>query len=56
VGLGEKVTDTDPQKTGVALLKSCSQEAGDVLSIKTASLLNALTWRIGITRINFISP
>lgn len=44
--LGEKVSDTDPQKTGVAPLKSHAHDAGDTASAKTASVLNALTARI----------
>jgi 2,3-bisphosphoglycerate-independent phosphoglycerate mutase len=47
--LGEKVTDTDPQKTAVAPLKSRAQEPGDALSTKTANLLNALSGRIQAT-------
>lgn len=44
--LGDKVSDTDPQKTGVAPLKSHAHDAGDTASTKTASVLNALTRRI----------
>lgn len=44
--LGEKVSDTDPQKTGVAPLKSHAHNAGDTASARTASVLNALTSRI----------
>lgn len=44
--LGEKVSDTDPQKTSVAPLKSHAHDAGDTASAKTASVLNALTARI----------
>ncbi len=44
--LGEKVSDTDPQKTGVAPLKSHAHDAGDTASANTASVLNALTARI----------
>ena len=45
-GLGEKVSDTDPQKTGVAPLQSHAHDAGDNSSAKTASLLNTLSARI----------
>jgi 2,3-bisphosphoglycerate-independent phosphoglycerate mutase len=45
-GLGDKVSDTDPQKTGVAPLRSHPYEAGDAASAKTARVLNALTARI----------
>ena len=45
-GLGEKVTDTDPQKTGVAPLKSHAHDAGDAPSDKTAKVLNTLSQRI----------
>jgi len=44
--LGDKVSDTDPQKTGVAPLKSHAHDAGDTASTKPASVLNALTRRI----------
>ncbi|GIW36721.1 MAG: putative 2,3-bisphosphoglycerate-independent phosphoglycerate mutase [Meiothermus sp.] len=45
-GLGEKVSDTDPQKTGVAPLPSHPHNAADAASAKTARVLNALTARI----------
>ena len=45
-GLGDKVSDTDPQKTGVAPLQAQALEAGDTASAKTASVLNTLTTRI----------
>ncbi|MCS7069723.1 MAG: phosphoglycerate mutase, partial [Meiothermus sp.] len=45
-GLGEKVSDTDPQKTGVAPLPSHPHDATDAASAKTARILNALTARI----------
>jgi len=45
-GLGDKVSDTDPQKTGVAPLQAQALEAGDAASAKTASVLNTLTTRI----------
>lgn len=44
--LGDKVSDTDPQKTGVAPLKSHALYADDAASAKTARVLNALTARI----------
>ncbi len=45
-GLGEKVSDTDPQKTGVAPLPSHPHDPTDAASAKTARVLNALTARI----------
>lgn len=45
-GLGDKVSDTDPQKTGVAPLQAQALEASDTASAKTASVLNTLTARI----------
>lgn len=45
-GLGEKVSDTDPQKTGVAPLPSHPHDATDAASAKTARVLNTLTARI----------
>ncbi|GIW33508.1 MAG: putative 2,3-bisphosphoglycerate-independent phosphoglycerate mutase [Meiothermus sp.] len=45
-GLGEKVSDTDPQKTGVAPLPSRPHDETDAASAKTARVLNALTARI----------
>lgn len=44
--LGEKVSDTDPQKTGVAPLKSHAHAGGDSASDTTARVLNTLTARI----------
>lgn len=45
-GLGEKVSDTDPQKTGVAPLPAHPHDPSDAASAKTARVLNALTARI----------
>jgi 2,3-bisphosphoglycerate-independent phosphoglycerate mutase len=45
-GLGDKVSDTDPQKTGVPPLQSHAHHPGDAASAKTASILNALSERI----------
>lgn len=45
-GLGEKVGDTDPQKTGVAPLQAQAHQAGDAASAKTARVLNALSAQI----------
>ncbi|MBO1435919.1 2,3-bisphosphoglycerate-independent phosphoglycerate mutase [Meiothermus sp. CFH 77666] len=45
-GLGEKVSDTDPQKTGVTPLASHPHDPTDAASAKTARVLNALTARI----------
>ncbi len=42
-GLGEKITDTDPQKTGVAPLKSHAHDTGDTAADKAAGVLNKLT-------------
>lgn len=44
--LGEKVTDTDPQKVGVLPLKSHAHDSQDSASDTTAGVLNALTARI----------
>lgn len=44
--LGEAVSDTDPQKTGVAPLQSHAHHSHDERSQKTAQVLNALTQRI----------
>lgn len=44
--LGEHVTDTDPQKTGVAPLRSEAKEATDARSLLTARVLNTLSDRI----------
>lgn len=45
-GLGEKVSDTDPQQTGVAPLQARAHQAGDMASAKTARVLNALAAQI----------
>jgi 2,3-bisphosphoglycerate-independent phosphoglycerate mutase len=45
-GLGEHLTDTDPQKTEVAPTISQAQNPSDTASAKTAALLNDLTKRI----------
>lgn len=44
--LGEKVSDTDPQKTGVPPLESHVHNPGDAASARTAAVLNALSARI----------
>ena len=38
--LGERVSDTDPQKTGVAPLESRAHDAGDTASARTAPITN----------------
>ncbi|MFZ5993025.1 MAG: 2,3-bisphosphoglycerate-independent phosphoglycerate mutase [Deinococcota bacterium] len=45
-GLGDKVTDTDPQKTGVPPLQSHAHDPNDTASAKTAAILNTLSERI----------
>ncbi|WP_018467790.1 2,3-bisphosphoglycerate-independent phosphoglycerate mutase [Calidithermus timidus] len=44
--LGERVSDTDPQKTGVPPLESRVHHPGDAASARTATVLNALSARI----------
>lgn len=44
--LGERVSDTDPQKTGVPPLESHVHNPGDAASARTAAVLNALSARI----------
>ncbi|WP_027892100.1 2,3-bisphosphoglycerate-independent phosphoglycerate mutase [Calidithermus chliarophilus] len=44
--LGEKVSDTDPQKTGVAPLQAHAHDPADAASARTAAVLNALSARI----------
>jgi 2,3-bisphosphoglycerate-independent phosphoglycerate mutase len=44
--LGEKVSDTDPQKTGVPPLQAHVHNPGDAASARTAAVLNALSARI----------
>jgi len=43
--LGEAVSDTDPQATGVPPLSAAPREAGDTGSAKTAEVLNAFSER-----------
>ncbi len=43
--LGEAVSDTDPQATGVPPLSAAPREAGDTGSVKTAEVLNAFSER-----------
>jgi 2,3-bisphosphoglycerate-independent phosphoglycerate mutase len=45
-GLGDRVSDTDPQKTGVAPLHSHPHNASDPSSTRTARILNTLSARI----------
>ncbi|MER3479144.1 MAG: phosphoglycerate mutase [Meiothermus sp.] len=45
-GLGDGVSDTDPQRSGVPPLPSQAHHADDRASAKTASILNALSERI----------
>jgi len=44
--IGEKVTDTDPQKTGLAPLQSHAHDRSDAASRNTAEMLNILSRRI----------
>jgi 2,3-bisphosphoglycerate-independent phosphoglycerate mutase len=44
--LGEKVSDTDPQKTGVEPLQAHPHDPADAASARTAAVLNALSARI----------
>ncbi|GIW26222.1 2,3-bisphosphoglycerate-independent phosphoglycerate mutase [Meiothermus sp.] len=45
-GLGEHVTDTDPQKTGVPPLAALPKDSSDPKSQRTATVLNRLSERI----------
>lgn len=43
--LGAKISDVDPQKTGVPPQEATAQHAGDTASLKTAALVNAFVKR-----------